>query len=77
MVCAWVGKSFSHPLRLRPPYESTLVSSFVALLLILKPHSQKWVISAACVCDSKIESFMHSEAINEPILGEIYLLAFC
>lgn len=56
----------------------TLCSSCVTLLFISKPHFQKWVVyEPDCACDSEIESFMHSEAINEPILGEVYLLAFC
>lgn len=79
MVCVLVGNSFFHLLQpnssLRGPL---LVISCVTLLLISKPHFQKWVVyEPDRACDSKIESFMHSEAISEPVWGEVYLLAFC
>lgn len=83
MVCAWVGNSFSYPLQpnatLGDPgghFICHLALNFKAVIsrsgLFTKPDG---------ACDSKIESFMHSEAINEPIWGEVYaysyLLAFC
>lgn len=49
---AWVGNSFSHPLQ----PSSTLwgrplwLFQFVTLLLIWKPHFQKWVIYQAWLC---------------------------
>lgn len=59
---------------LHPLCETLLASKFITLLFIFihVPRSELFQ-QCDCVCGSKIELFMHSHAINEPIWGEVHL----